>query len=115
MIRSAAPHKGKVGAVLSGRRFSSLVLPIGLKMRAADRAVGEIGAVEPRLRYQLVRRQHPVEMRIDHAMAALAAGKAGQGRDNDRALLRQRVQVRDPARQPAKTGEKAKLRAAALL
>ena len=46
--------------------------------RAADRAAGEIGAVEPRLVQQEMRREHPVEMIVEHGVAALAAGEAGQ-------------------------------------
>ena len=83
--------------------------------RAADRTAGEIGAVEPRLQHQLMRGEHPVEVRIEHGMAALATGKAGQGRHDDGALLGQRVEERDPARQAAEAGEKSERRAAALL
>src|SRR5207249_3046135 len=39
----------------------------------------------------------------------LAAGKPGERGDDDRALRRQRVEKREPPRQPAKPGEKAKL------
>ena len=83
--------------------------------RAADRTAGKIGAVETGLLQQLPDRQNPIEMAVEHGMPAIAArGSRQRGHDN-RALTRQRVEKRDPAWQPAKAGQKAKLRAFAFL
>src|SRR5215472_13791917 len=83
--------------------------------RTADRAAGQIGAVEPRHLQQVANRKHPIEMAVEHRVPALAAGEPGQGRDNDRTLAGQYVEKRDPARQPAKASEKAKRRSLTLL
>src|SRR5271156_2808690 len=62
-----------------------------------------------------MRGEHPIEVAVERGMAALAAGEAGQGRHEAGAPARERVEKRDPARQAAKTGEKAELWPAALL
>src|SRR6516164_7416617 len=54
-------------------------------------------------------------MAVEHRVPALAAGKAGQRWYNDRALEGQCIEKRNPAREPAKAGEKAEFGSLALL
>ncbi len=82
--------------------------------RAADRAAGEIGAGEAGLVDEVADRQHPIEMGVEHGMAAVAARKARQGGHDHRARLGEAVEKRDPLRQAAEAGEKPDARARAL-
>src|SRR6202011_6096227 len=72
--------------------------------RAADRAAGQIGAVEPGLEQQLTDRQQPIEMAVEHGMAAVAAWEARERGHDHCALARQCVEEREPSRQAATRG-----------
>ena len=74
------------------------------RKRPADLAAGNIGAVEPGLQQQLTDRQQPIEMAVEHGMAAVAAWEARERGHDHRALARQCVEERDPSRQAAKPG-----------
>ena len=77
------------------------------RQRPAHRTAGEIGAIQPRLHQQLPHRHQPVERRVEHAMAAITARKAGQGGHDHRPARCQPIEEGHPARQPAEAGEKA--------
>ena len=103
------------GAISASRR--TLVghsAAISAASRRTHRTAGEVGAIQSRLRQQIAHREQPVEMRIERRMTAVAAREARQRRHDHRAALRQFVEERHPARQPAETGEKSQFRAAAL-
>ena len=197
MIRSCSPHSSRVGALISGRRFSSRVLPSGQKMRAAasmarvcsighsielapsgiafsafqvsgsahirpgtcvgraaprDRSAGRLssnrpnGAISASLPHRIrperrhlggqrgadrtageigarparpwpgcsPHRQQPVEMRVQHAVAAVAAGEAGQRGHDHRAALGQPVEERAPSAAARRSRPGSRARAAAL-
>ena len=46
--------------------------------RRANRTARQVGAIQVRLLQQRPHRQQPVQMRIQHRVAAIAAGEAGQ-------------------------------------
>ncbi len=82
--------------------------------RRTDRTAGEIRPIQPGLGQQIAHREQPVEMRIQHGMTTIAAGKARQRRHDHGAAVRQFIEERHPARQAAEAGEKAQFRPAAL-
>src|SRR5215472_2740152 len=78
-----------------------------------DRAARDVRAREPRLGKQLADRQYPVEMAVEHGVAG-GAGESRQRRNDHLAVLRERVEERNPPRQSAEAREESQLGAAAL-
>ena len=99
-------------ALMDVRTFGGEMAAHSASERGVPPGSGQfIGVGESRRRVQgLAHRHKPVEMRIEHAVAAVAARKTGQGRHDDGALLGQRVQDRHPARHPAEPGQEAQFR-----